>query len=221
VILVALDTASPSTVTGVMRADGSVVEARDDPPPGSRGEHASRLLVLMERALRESATEWGDVDRIAVGVGPGGFTGLRIGIATARALAQAHGPRLVPVGSLAALAAGTDGPVAAVLDARRGEVFAAVYDSGRELIAPAALAPEALAERLAELEPPVQAVGDGAVRFRQELERAGVAVPADGSAAHRISAAPLCRLGAVGAPAERDRLLPDYRREPDAKPPQR
>jgi tRNA threonylcarbamoyladenosine biosynthesis protein TsaB len=67
----------------------------------------------------------------------------------------------------------------------------------------------------------VQAVGDGAVRFRQELEQAGVAVPADGSVAHRISAAPLCRLGAVGEPAERDRLLPDYRREPDAKPPQR
>ena len=67
---------------------------------------------------------------------------------------------------------------------------------------------------------PVQAVGDGAVRFRQELEGAGVAVPVDGSAVHRIAAAPLCRLGAVGAPADRDRLLPDYRREPDAKPPQ-
>jgi tRNA threonylcarbamoyladenosine biosynthesis protein TsaB len=67
----------------------------------------------------------------------------------------------------------------------------------------------------------VQAVGDGAVRFRLELERAGVAVPADGSSVHRISAAPLCRLGAVGEPADRDRLLPDYRREPDAKPPPR
>ena len=218
-ILVALDTASPSTVTGVMRADGSVVEARDDPPPGSRGEHASRLLPLIEQALE--AIGWSAVERIAVGVGPGGFTGLRIGIATARALAQAHGLPLVPVGSLAVLAAGSEGTVAAVLDARRGEVFAAVYDSGRELVAPAALAPEALAARLKQLDQPVQAVGDGAVRFRQELERAGVAVPADGSAAHRISAAPLCRLGAVGEPAERDRLLPDYRREPDAKPPQR
>jgi tRNA threonylcarbamoyladenosine biosynthesis protein TsaB len=125
------------------------------------------------------------------------------------------------VSSLAALAAGADGSVAAVVDARRGEVFAAVYASGRELIAPAALAPEALAERLARLEVPVQAVGDGAVRFRMELERAGVTVPADGSSVHRISAGPLCRLGAVGEPAERDRLLPDYRREPDAKPPQR
>jgi tRNA threonylcarbamoyladenosine biosynthesis protein TsaB len=221
VIVVALDTASPATVAGVMLADGSVVEARDEPPPGSRGEHASRLLPLLEQALDDAGTGWRDVDRIAVGVGPGGFTGLRIGVATARALAQANGLPLVPVGSLAALAAGTEGTVAAALDARRGEVFAGVYDSGRELIAPAALTPEALAERLAELEPPVQAVGDGAVRFRLELERAGVVVPADDSSVHRIRAAPLCRLGAAGEPAERDRLLPDYLREPDAKPPQR
>ena len=218
-IVVALDTASPATVAGVLRADGSVVEARDDPPPGSRGEHASRLLPLIEQALE--GTGWSEVERIAVGVGPGGFTGLRIGVATARALAQAHGLPLVPVSSLAALAANADGLAAAVLDARRGEVFAAVYDSGRELIAPAALAPETLAARLDGLDPPVRAVGDGAVRFRQELEGAGVAVPADGSSVHRIRAAPLCRLGAVGEPAERDRLLPDYRREPDAKPPQR
>ncbi len=87
--------------------------------------------------------------------------------------------------------------------------------------APAALAPAALAGRLAGLDAPVQAVGDGAVRFRTELEQAGVVVPADGSSVHRIGAGPLCRLGAVGEPAERDALLPDYRREPDAKPPTR
>jgi tRNA threonylcarbamoyladenosine biosynthesis protein TsaB len=247
-IVVALDTASPSTVAGVLLAGGRVVEARDDPPAGSRGEHAARLLPLIEQARMQGGVEWGDVDRIAVGVGPGGFTGLRIGIATARALAQGHGLPLVGVGSLAALAsgaaAGGDAPVdtgaagapaagapvpggaplravAAVLDARRGEVFAGVWEQGRELIAPAALTPDALATRLAALEAPVQAVGDGAVRFRAELERAGVAVPADGSSVHRISAAPLCRLGAVGEPAERDRLLPDYLREPDAKPQQR
>jgi tRNA threonylcarbamoyladenosine biosynthesis protein TsaB len=219
-ILVALDTASPSTVAGVLLADGSVVEARDDPPAGSRGEHGARVLVLLEQALAQGGVEWDAVERIAVGVGPGGFTGLRIGIATARALAQGRGLPLVPVGSLAALAAGSEGTVAAVLDARRGEVFAGVWEDGRERIAPAALAPAALAGRLAELDAPVQAVGDGAVRFRTELEQAGVVVPADGSSVHRISAAPLCRLGAVGEPAERDGLLPDYLREPDAKPPQ-
>jgi tRNA threonylcarbamoyladenosine biosynthesis protein TsaB len=220
-IVVAFDTASPSTVAGVLLGDGRVVEARDDPPPGSRGDHATRLLVLVERALAEAAIDWRAVDRIAVGVGPGGFTGLRIGVATARALAQGHGLPLVPVGSLAALALGTDGAgmVAAVLDARRGEVFAGVWEDRRERIAPCALAPHALAELLAGLEPGLRAVGDGAVRFRAELEAAGLEVPADGSSVHRISAAPLCRLGAEGAPAERDRLLPDYRREPDAKPP--
>jgi tRNA threonylcarbamoyladenosine biosynthesis protein TsaB len=222
VILVAMDTATPSTVAGVLLADGRVVEARDDPPEGSRGEHASRLLVLVERALEEGGITWDDVERIAVGVGPGGFTGLRIGIATARALAQGRGLPLVPVSSLAALAAGArpSPAVAAVVDARRGEVFAGVWAGERELLGPVALAPEALAAWLRALELPVQAVGDGAIRFRTELEGAGVAVPVDGSALHRIAASPLCRLGAAGEPAERDRLLPDYRREPDAKPPQ-
>jgi tRNA threonylcarbamoyladenosine biosynthesis protein TsaB len=220
VILLALDTATPATVVGVLLGDGSVVEARDDPAEGSRGEHASRLLPLVEQALQRAGVGWDELDRIAVGVGPGGFTGLRIGIATARALAQARGLPVVPVSSLAALAAGVEEAdlIAAVIDARRGEVFAAAYEGDRERIAPAALAPAVLAERLRAATVPVQAVGDGAVRFRTELEAAGVAVPADGSALHRIAAAPLCRLGAAGEPADRDRLLPDYRREPDAKP---
>ena len=218
-IVLGIDTATPATVAGVLLADGRVVEARDDPPEGSRGQHASRLLPLIETALHEAGITWDEVERIAVGVGPGGFTGLRIGIATARALAQARGLPLVPVSSLAALAAGADAAlVAAVIDARRGEVFAAAWAGNEERLAPSALAPEMLAERLRGLEAPVQAVGDGAVRFRGVLEAAGVAVPAEGSDVHRISAAPLCRLGAAGEPADRDRLLPDYRREPDAKP---
>jgi tRNA threonylcarbamoyladenosine biosynthesis protein TsaB len=236
-ILLALDSATPASVAGVLLDDGRVVEARDDPPPGSRGEHAARLLPLAERALRDAGVAWEDLARIAVGVGPGGFTGLRIGIATARALAQARGVPLVPVSSLQALAEGAaeragsaksvdaaaaPRAIAAVVDARRGEVFAAAWtDEGRPVLTPAALAPEALAERLAGLDRPVQAVGDGAVRFRQVLSSAGAAVPRDGSPVHRIGAAALCRLGAAGEPADRDRLLPDYRREPDAKRPQR
>jgi len=180
---------------------------------------------------------WDDITRICVGTGPGGFTGLRLGVSTARALSQGRGLPVVGVSSLEALARGVElvspteldlpgnpdvsGPVLAVIDARRGEVFAAAWDGATALVEPAAYAPEALAERLLALEVPVRAVGDGAVRFREELEGAGVAVPVDGSAVHRIAAAPLCRLGAAGEPAERDRLLPDYRREPDAKPPQR
>ena len=130
----------------------------------------------------------------------------------------------MPVSSLAVLAAGAgdpEGAIAAVLDARRGEVFAAVYAGGRELLAPAALAPGELATRLLALGVPVRAVGDGAVSFRPELELAGITVPADGAAVHRIAAGPLCRLGREGEPAARDAVAPDYLREPDAKPPQR
>jgi tRNA threonylcarbamoyladenosine biosynthesis protein TsaB len=224
VIVVGMDTATPSTVAGLLLDDDRVLEARDDPGGASRGDHAARLLVLVERLLAEAGVRWDDVGRIAVGAGPGGFTGLRIGIATARALAQATGLPLVPVSSLAVLAAGAgdpDGAIAAVLDARRGEVFAGVYAGRRELMAPAALPPAALADRLLALDAPVRAVGDGAVRFRPELEVAGIAVPADGSAVHRIAAGPLCRLGREGEPAARDAVAPDYRREPDAKPPQR
>jgi tRNA threonylcarbamoyladenosine biosynthesis protein TsaB len=224
VIVVGMDTATPSTVAGLLLDDDRVLEARDDPEGQSRGDHAARLLVLVEGLLAEAGTGWDEVGRIAVGAGPGGFTGLRIGIATARALAQATGVPLVPVSSLAALAAGSgdpDGTVAAVLDARRGEVYAGVYAGRRELMAPAALPPVELAERLLALDAPVRAVGDGAVRFRPELEVAGIAVPADGSTVHRIAAGPLCRLGREGEPVARDAVAPDYRREPDAKPPQR
>ena len=77
------------------------------------------------------------------------------------------------------------------------------------------LAHEALSARI---QPGWPAVGDGAVRFRPELERAGADVPADDSPLHRVSALEVCRLGAAGQPADRDALLPDYRREPDAKP---
>ncbi|HEX8105984.1 MAG TPA: tRNA (adenosine(37)-N6)-threonylcarbamoyltransferase complex dimerization subunit type 1 TsaB [Solirubrobacteraceae bacterium] len=215
--VVGFDTATPATAAALLRADGRVFEARDDPAPGERPQHASRLLELVEAVLAQAGTGWGDVGRIAVGVGPGGFTGLRIGVATARALAQARGLPVVGVSSLEALAAGASGPVAAVIDARRGEVFAAAWRDGRRVIDPAAYAPPALAERLAPLAP-LLAVGDGAVRFSEELTAAGAAIPPEGSPEHRISAAHICRLGARGEPADRDALLPDYRREPDAKP---
>jgi tRNA threonylcarbamoyladenosine biosynthesis protein TsaB len=221
-VILGIDTATASTAVAAWSADRSV-ERRDDPAPGARPAHASRLLALIEEVIEG---DWDAVDRIAVGIGPGGFTGLRIGIATARALAQARDLPLVGVSSLEALAAGAKGvrpragsdpegsdpfPVFAVIDARRGEVFAA--SPGR--FGAIALAPEVLAQRI---EPGSMAVGDGAVRFREELERAGAIVPVDDSPLHRVSAVHVCRLGVDGELADRDALLPDYRREPDAKP---
>jgi tRNA threonylcarbamoyladenosine biosynthesis protein TsaB len=220
-VILGLDTATAATTAAVWAPGGPAVERRDDPEPGARPRHAERLLALVEAALAGAGAGWDDLERIAAGTGPGGFTGLRLGIATARALAQARGLALVGVSSLAALAAGAreeaaGRPVVAAIDARRGELFAAAWDGQARVLEAAALPPAVLAARV-----PARAlaVGDGAVRFRAELERAGADVPADGSPVHRVSALWVCRLGAVGEPGDRDALLPDYRREPDAVPP--
>jgi tRNA threonylcarbamoyladenosine biosynthesis protein TsaB len=224
-VILAFDTATPATVVGVARPDGTLVAARrHDPGPGERPGHGPMLLGLATEALREAGADWSGVTRLGVGVGPGSFTGLRIGVATARALAQGLGVEVVPIPTLRALASGArqdipDGPLAAVLDARRGEAFVAAYDAaGAELLAPAAWRPERLAA-LPELAPgPWRAAGDGAIRFRSELEAAGVAVPPDDSLVHRVGAGALCRLAAEGPTAERDALVPEYVRAPDAIP---
>jgi tRNA threonylcarbamoyladenosine biosynthesis protein TsaB len=230
VIVLGLDTATPSTVAGVLR-EGTVFEVRDDPEPGERPAHAARLLGAAEEALAAAGVRWDDVTRLAVGVGPGSFTGLRIGIATARGLAQARNIPVTGVSTLEALArgagsrpeasagrAGEAAPILAVLDARRGEAFVAAWSDGRPLIAPAALSPEALAERVRAMPVAPLAVGDGAVRFRGSLEAAGAHVPPDEDGVHRLRAEQVCRLGAEGRTTDRDALLPDYLREPDAVP---
>jgi tRNA threonylcarbamoyladenosine biosynthesis protein TsaB len=238
-VIVGIDTATSATSVAVLVPGGREVERRDDPSADERPRHAETLQPLLEQALAQAEAEWGDVARICVGTGPGGFTGLRLGISTARALAQGHDVPVVGVSSLEALARGIElvsaneldltghpdlhGPVLAMIDARRGEVFAASYRHHRETMEALAIAPAELAERLAARREwgrsPMLAVGDGAVRFRAELERAGVAVPSDGSRAHRVSALMICRLGRAREPVDRDALLPDYRREPDATPP--
>ena len=206
-MIVGLDTSTPITSVAVL-GDGVERELHDD---GERPRHAQTLLPLLEQVV----ADWSAVERLCVGVGPGGFTGLRLGIATARALSQALDLPVVPVSSLDALAAPHPGVVAALIDARRGELFAAVYEDGQRTREPVAIDPATLAQALA---PGTLTVGDGAIRFREELERAGMAVPADGSDAHRVSALMVCRLGLGREPVDRDALLPDYRREPDAKP---
>src|SRR5262249_48231923 len=161
-----------------------------------------------------------------VGTGPGGFTGLRLGVSTARALAQGHDLEITGVSSLEALARGVElaspneldlpghpevsGPVLAGIDARPGEGFAAISRRHRPTMEPGVFAPDELAERVAARREwgrsPMLGVGDGAVRFRAELERAGVAVPSDGSRAHRVSALMVCRLGRAREPVDRDAL---------------
>jgi tRNA threonylcarbamoyladenosine biosynthesis protein TsaB len=221
-VVLGFDTATPDTVVALAAEGEEELELRHAPAPGERPGHAAQLLPLAEALLERAGLRFADVRRIGVGVGPGTFTGLRIGVATARALAQGTGADVAPVSTLRALAAaaGHDGPVLAVLDARRGEAFAAAYADGEELVPAAAVRPEALAGLIDGRPEPAGAwlaVGDGAVAFRDQLEPAAVAVPADGHPSHRVSAVAICRLASITAPVARDALVPDYVRLPDAE----
>ncbi len=220
-IVLGFDTATPATAVGLRLDDGTTLQARDDPNPGERPGHATRLLPLAEDLLAQAGLSWEQLERVAVGVGPGTFTGLRIGVATARALAQSLGVELVGVSTLRALAhgarrdrSGGEREVLAVIDARRGEVFLGGYLSGRELFAPRALAPSALASPLA---PGGLAVGDGAVRYRTHLEDQGVEVPEESSELHRVQGACICELALDAPLTEFMDVVPDYLRQPDAE----
>jgi len=235
VILLGLDTATPSTVVGLATGEGKVLEARDDPGPGERPAHGTRLLALAAGLLDRAGLEWADLGRIGVGTGPGTFTGLRIGVTTARALAQATGAELAGVSTLRTLAlgavlgyrSGQSRLVLSVIDARRGEAFVAAYQGGgdgpgpRELTPPRAVAPGALAQVALEAVagvtgPDWLAVGDGAIRFREHLEHARIVVPPDDAVVHRVSAGPLCQLASSGPGLAPEALTPDYVRVPDA-----
>jgi tRNA threonylcarbamoyladenosine biosynthesis protein TsaB len=212
-----IDTATVATVVGVALGD-DVVERRHDPAPGERPGHVTEVLGLVEEALAAAGTELEALERIAVGVGPGSFTGLRIGLATARGLALASGRPLAAVstlGALAVAAAGGHDVVLAVLDARRGEAFVGRWEDGRSLEPPRAIPPADLAAAAAGAS---LAVGDGAIRFREQLEAGGVQVPPDESPLHRVGARGLARLAETAPAVARERLVPEYVRAPDARP---
>jgi tRNA threonylcarbamoyladenosine biosynthesis protein TsaB len=221
--VVGFDTSTPVLAVAAARGEESLFDRESRPAPGARPEHARELLATIEEAAA-AAGGWQGVERLAVGIGPGSYTGLRIGIATARGLGQALGKPLVPVVSLAALARGItsiergDAPRLAVLDARRGQVFAALYEpSGKVAWEPFVATPEELVERLRTLAEAPLTAGDGSVRFRQVLEAAGAEVLADGDQAHHMSARDVCALGEKGPASEPANIEPIYLRPPDAE----
>jgi tRNA threonylcarbamoyladenosine biosynthesis protein TsaB len=125
------------------------------------------------------------------------------------------------VSSLAALAAGIDGPLRLpLIDARRGELFAALFDGERELWPPFAAAPEEVVTRLRQGGFSPLSAGDGSLRFRGMLEEAGIRVQPENSNAHVVRALHICRLAAEAPDEPPEAVLPEYLREPDAKPQQ-
>jgi len=221
--LVGFDTATPRLTVAATRAGETLFERSSDPAEGERPAHARELLGAAEEAA-DAAGGWEGVEAIAVGIGPGSFTGLRIGVATARALAQGLGKPLRPVSSLAALASGMaarsvpDEQRLAVLDARRGQVFAALYGaSGETVWEPFVASPEETAMRVASLGGTPLAAGDGSIRFRPQLEQAGARVLAGDDEAHRISARHVCVLAAGVEPSKPADVEPIYLRPPDAE----
>jgi tRNA threonylcarbamoyladenosine biosynthesis protein TsaB len=220
VTLLGLDTSTSAASACVLRADG---EAFEVVPPTERlrrpPAHASELMPAVADAMARAGVGWHELDAIAVGVGPGTFTGLRIGIATARALASANGLPLRRVSSLAALAAGIDARLRLpLIDARRGELFGALHERDEQLWPPFAAAPEQLIERLKDAGFTPLAAGDGSVRFRGMLEDAGIRVAPDDSETHVVRALHVCRLGSEAPDEPPEAVLPDYLRDPDAKP---
>jgi tRNA threonylcarbamoyladenosine biosynthesis protein TsaB len=185
--------------------------------------HTTALLEEIDRAV-DAAGGWGSIGTVAVGLGPGSFTGLRVGLSTARALGLSCGVPIRGVCTLDALGRGL-GEVAgglsrlAVIDARRGEAFAALYSpDGARLWEPLVDSPAALAERVGNLaENPVGA-GSGAVRFRDELASQGVEVPDDVDPVHRVAARHICALAVTGKNGDESGLVaPIYLRPPDAQ----
>lgn len=220
------DTSTDATTVAVVAASGSVIHEMNSYPDGDgRPAHASDLLPMVEECV-ESAGGWGQISRIAVGVGPGSYTGIRVAVATARALAQATGAGVIPVSTLAALGAGgvvhggagTARPTLAVIDAKRNEAFVALFDAeGATVVDERCVEPDGFEAIAAAADGTPLAVGDGSLRFRQELETSGVEVAAEDSPVHAVLARSICKVASGLESTAIDQIKPVYLREPDAK----
>lgn len=203
----AFDTATAACSVALLRDDGELFESR---PPAARllarAAQTTELLPAIIELVERAGMKLSEVQELAVGIGPGAFTGLRIGLATARAIATANEIEITPVSSLEALTARQFTPV---LDARRSEFY--FRAGGRDLLAGAE------AVLLAAAEAGLPTVGDGAIKLREQLEAAGVAVAHADDPDHVVSAAELLRIAEQAEPQPVNTILPNYIRAPDAK----
>ncbi len=190
-MILALDTCLGACSVAIL--DGDIVRAARSEPM-TRG-HQERIAVLAREVATEAGVKFSGLTRIAVTVGPGSFTGLRVGLSFAKGLATALSIPCVGVNTLEALAASANatGLVAGVLDAKMGQVYLQVFDGGKALMAPDALEVGVAAARLAELWSggPATLVGSGAPLVADVLPGATVLTPAyaDPVAIARLAAA--------------------------------
>ena len=216
--VLAIDTALAACSAAVLDTEYGGIVAGESLPM-TRG-HAEALMPLLKRVMDAASLTFSDIDRIAVTVGPGSFTGLRVGIAAARGIALAADKPAVGVSTLSAyaaphMAADEQFQVVAAIDARHAHVYLQVFSpGGRTLTAP----------RLAALGEAVQAaaatpsciVGSAAQAVAAALSRSAAApIAVDARAAPDI--AWVARMGAV-VPEDQSPLKPQYLRAPDAQP---
>ena len=229
--MVAIETATETVGVAVRTAAGVQAELTLT----GRRRHVETLTPALEHLLAQLDLVPGDLGVVAVDIGPGLFTGLRVGVAAAKGLAQSLGIGVVGASSLdiltcGAAAAGLRGLVLACVDARRGEVFAAVHEIDVPGPLPAVhdvrlgvalYAPEDLAAALGEFAgEPVHAVGDGAMRYADVLRDVpgvdpwapGLAFPPPGALLDLARA----RLQAGEPPVPPASVVPLYMREADA-----
>ena len=213
--ILAIDTAL-DTCAACFTTEDSEAPLSTEALPMARG-HAESLLPLIERVIARVEGGFEAIDRVAVTVGPGSYTGLRVGLSAARAIGLSTGKPVVGVGTLSALLAPlltetAEGMIAAVIDARHGAVYVQALGAGDGL-APAHLAVEAAAERLGT--GPILLTGSGAPLLAAALAERGIDAKIAGIAGPDIAS--VASLGLLADPAQ---ALPRplYLRGPDARP---
>ena len=207
-IVLGLDTCLSSCSVAVLDGERVLASAREVMARG----HQERLAPMARDVMADAGLAFDRLDRIAVTIGPGSFTGLRVGIAFAKGLALALSLPTVGIGTLEALAAEADGLVFPAIDARRGQLYLQAFDDGAALMAPDAVTAEVAAARIAELSQgrPFALVGSGAALLADFAPGARV-IEAEGADARQVARLALAR--------EPGPLKPLYLRAPDAKLP--
>ena len=209
-LILAFDASTPVVAVALATTDEDRHEILAEISITARGA-SEALLPAIHAALNVAGEELASVERVLVGVGPGTFTGIRIAAATARALSLGTGAALSMNSTLAALAApalSCDADVLAVLDARRGQVFAQRFSEAGPATEISCVRPEEISVEGAPL-----VVGDGALRYQDALSGH---IPSGNAPLHRVTATGHM-LSADLAPVDAEDLVPIYVREPDAE----